>query len=91
MSKSIIPGVAFSLTFAIAAAALSLPAKADFISDVESARANARAGGPTNDRDRELLARWGATSGTPKRYERSVRHPDRPYKGPARHGRRHHR
>lgn len=41
------------------------PAGADTIFEVESARANARAGGPTNEHDRELLDRWGRLSGTP--------------------------
>ena len=31
---------------------------------LESARANARAGGPTNDYDRDLLRRYGCLSGT---------------------------
>ena len=42
--------------------ALAAPAYADYPSDVEGARMNARAGGPTNDHDAELLKRWGATS-----------------------------
>ena len=32
--------------------------------EVVAARANARAGGPTNARDAELLERWGCLSGT---------------------------
>ena len=32
--------------------------------ELEHARANARAGGPTNWRDAELLDRWGCLSGT---------------------------
>jgi hypothetical protein len=32
--------------------------------ELEAARANARAGGPTNARDAELLERWGCLSGT---------------------------
>lgn len=32
--------------------------------ELEAARANARAGGPTNARDAELLNRYGCTSGT---------------------------
>ena len=46
------------------------PPFADRPGEVEAARANARAGGPTNERDRELLEKWGATSGTPG-YSRS--------------------
>mgnify|MGYP000993137664 CR=1 FL=1 len=38
--------------------------------EVEAARANARAGGPTNARDRELLDKYGALSGT-RGYSRS--------------------
>lgn len=37
---------------------------ADSYWDVEAARANARAGGPTNARDAELLERYGCLSGT---------------------------
>jgi hypothetical protein len=40
------------------------PAYADFRGDVESARANARAGGPVSEHDAELLERWGCFSGT---------------------------
>lgn len=32
--------------------------------ELEHARANARAGGPLSERDRELLERWGCLSGT---------------------------
>lgn len=41
------------------------PSAADNIFEVENARGNARAGGPTNSHDAELLNRWGALSGTP--------------------------
>ncbi len=50
---------AFFLLFAA-----SLPAQADSYWEVEAARANARAGGPTNARDAELLDRYGCLSGT---------------------------
>lgn len=46
------------------AALASLPARADSYWEVEAARANARAGGPTNARDAELLDRYGCLSGT---------------------------
>jgi opacity protein-like surface antigen len=45
--------------------AAALPARAQTYMDVEAARANARAGGPTNAYDAELLNRYGALSGTP--------------------------
>ena len=48
--------------------------RADNIWDVENARANARAGGPTNAHDRELLGRWGCLSGTDSAYCREIRH-----------------
>lgn len=32
--------------------------------ELANARANARAGGPLSDRDKELLERWGCLSGT---------------------------
>ena len=41
-----------------------MPASADFRGEVESARANARAGGPVSEHDAELLQRWGCLSGT---------------------------
>jgi len=39
-------------------------AHADSYWEVESARANARAGGPISERDAELLERYGCLSGT---------------------------
>jgi hypothetical protein len=45
--------------------ALASGAQADNYWEVESARANARAGGPVSERDAELLDRYGALSGTP--------------------------
>jgi hypothetical protein len=41
--------------------------------DLESARANARAGGPTSEYDRDLLRRYGCSSGTHSPYCRSHR------------------
>jgi hypothetical protein len=41
--------------------------------DLESARANARAGGPNSPYDRELLQRYGCTSGTHSKYCPSYR------------------
>jgi hypothetical protein len=51
---------------ATAALAISVPSMvlADTYWDVEAARANARAGGPTNAYDADLLARYGCLSGT---------------------------
>jgi hypothetical protein len=52
--------------------------------ELESARANARAGGPVSERDAELLERYGCLSGTRSEfcqrlsYER--RHPQRVYR-----------
>ena len=43
-------------------------AHADRIEDVESARANARAGGPVSEHDAELLKRHGCLSGTRSRF-----------------------
>lgn len=50
----------------ILAVAMAIPtlALADSYWEVEAARANARAGGPTNARDAELLQRYGCLSGT---------------------------
>ena len=69
---------ALGLTGAIMALVLSAPtAFADRPGDVEAARANARAGGPTNARDAELLDRYGALSGTTKRDWRTGQRLDR--------------
>ena len=72
----------------LAAMALTAPTavSADSYWEVEAARANARAGGPTNARDAELLGRYGCLSGTrsafcerqsgqttPRRYYRAQR------------------
>ena len=48
--------------------------RADNIWDVENARANARAGGPVSEYDRELLGRWGCESGTQSAYCQKIRH-----------------
>jgi hypothetical protein len=64
------------LASALAVAALSPAALArggGIVGEVESARANARAGGPTNARDAELLDRYGDLSGTVKRDWRNGR------------------
>ena len=60
MSSAKLVAVA-SIAFAVVG---SMPAYADFRGEVESARANARAGGPVSERDAELLERWGCLSGT---------------------------
>ena len=64
--------VAIGLGALTALAPLSV--RADNIWEVENARANARAGGPTNANDRELLGRWGCLSGTNSAYCREIRH-----------------
>ncbi len=66
------------------------PSFADRPEELQAARLNALAGGPTNERDRELLQRYGALSGTPG-YDRSGlrrRHHDRHHHYTKRH--RHH-
>jgi hypothetical protein len=50
------------------------PPRADTIWDVESARANARAGGPISAYDAELLDRWGCLSGTRSAFCQHIRH-----------------
>lgn len=49
---------------------------ADSYWEVEAARANARAGGPTNARDAELLDRYGCLSGTRSAFCERQRHDD---------------
>ena len=53
-----------ALAVAALAVAGPMPVAADSYWEVEAARANARAGGPTNARDAELLERYGCLSGT---------------------------
>ncbi len=54
-------------------------ASADSYWDVEAARANARAGGPTNERDAELLERYGCLSGTNSAFCQRQARGERPY------------
>ncbi|MFA5949353.1 MAG: hypothetical protein WC807_03625 [Hyphomicrobium sp.] len=44
--------------------------------ELEAARANARAGGPVSERDKELLERWGCLSGTNSAFCRRLEHRD---------------
>jgi len=58
---------------------------ADSYWEVEAARANARAGGPTNARDAELLERYGCLSGTRSAFCERLDHGDRrAYRAPYR-------
>jgi hypothetical protein len=52
---------------------------ADSYWEVEAARANARAGGPTNARDAELLERYGCLSGTRSRFCKNLGYSERRY------------
>jgi hypothetical protein len=66
------------LTWAAVASGLALiiapvAGQANTLWEVESARGNARAGGPTNAFDADLLERYGALSGTPVRDWRTGR------------------
>ena len=66
------------LTGAVLLAAGHSAAWADTIFEVERARAAARAGGPVNAHDAELLDRWGATSGTPDWHQAAPTRPAKP-------------
>jgi hypothetical protein len=61
MSKAHLAAVATLLAGSLAAAG---PLTAQTYWEVEAARANARAGGPTNAYDADLLRRYGCLSGT---------------------------
>jgi hypothetical protein len=52
--------------------------------EVEHARMNALAGGPTNARDAELLERYGCYSGTRGAFCQRLAHPRRYYRAPRR-------
>ncbi len=60
--------VALAMGFGLLAGIAPVDARADNMWDVENARANARAGGPTNAHDAELLDRWGCLSGSRSAY-----------------------
>ena len=77
MTSSAISVVIASATLAVLLITATPSAFAQRPSEVEGARANARAGGPTNARDAELLDRYGALSGTVKRDWRTGRELDR--------------
>jgi hypothetical protein len=61
----------------LAGGGVSTAALADSYWEVEAARANARAGGPTNERDAELLERYGCLSGTRSAFCEGLRERDR--------------
>jgi ABC-type proline/glycine betaine transport system substrate-binding protein len=48
--------------------------------EVQAARMNALAGGPTNARDAELLERYGCESGTRSAFCQGLNHPRRYYR-----------
>jgi hypothetical protein len=61
MSKS---SYILALALLLASAPAALAGLGGEAMELEAARANARAGGPLNDRDKELLERYGCLSGT---------------------------
>ena len=70
--------LAFAAPGAVAARGLGEAA------EVEHARMNALAGGPTNARDAELLERYGCYSGTRSAFCQRLAHPRRYYRAPRR-------
>lgn len=66
------PARALLLAVILTAATTSL-ARADSYWDLESARANARAGGPVSEHDAELLQRYGCLSGTRNQFCEQLR------------------
>ncbi len=70
---------------AIAVCALAVPGEVaarglGAAAEVEHARMNALAGGPTNARDAELLERYGCYSGTDSAFCQRQAHPRRKYR-----------
>ncbi|MGI9403669.1 MAG: hypothetical protein ACR2OF_04045 [Hyphomicrobium sp.] len=65
---------AAAIGFGLLAGFAPVDARADNIWDVANARANARAGGPTNAHDAELLDRWGCLSGSRSAYCKRIRY-----------------
>jgi hypothetical protein len=76
------------LILAVAAVGLLAPAVPGSVAarglggaaEVEHARMNALAGGPTNARDAELLERYGCYSGTRSAFCQGLAHPRRYYR-----------
>jgi hypothetical protein len=68
-------------TVGLAVLAASGPAAAGLVgaAEVEHARMNALAGGPTNAYDAELLERYGCYSGTRSAFCQRLAHPQRSY------------
>jgi len=66
--------VAAAIGFGLLAGFAPVDARADNMWDVANARANARAGGPVSDYDRELLGRWGCLSGSRNAYCKRIRY-----------------
>jgi hypothetical protein len=64
----------------LGALATSAEVRAQAWWDVENARMNALAGGPTNARDAELLERYGCYSGTRSAFCQGLAHPRRYYR-----------
>ncbi len=72
---------------AVVLVALSIPAAAGLgeAAEVEHARMNALAGGPTNARDAWLLERYGCYSGTRSAFCQGLAHPRHYYRARRRH------
>ena len=70
MYKLVAAAIGFSLLTGLG----PVTARADSMWDLQNARANARAGGPVSDYDKELLGRWGCLSGSRSAYCKSIRH-----------------
>ena len=77
MHRSIMAAAAVGLgALAVSGPAAALGPEA---MEVQAARMNALAGGPTNARDAELLERYGCESGTRSAFCQSLNHPRRYY------------
>ena len=79
MTKTIIALAAVGCA-ALAASSPSMARGAVAAGELEHARANARAGGPTNERDAELLERHGCLSGTNSSFCKRLSQPARVYR-----------
>jgi len=79
MHRSILAAAAVGLG-ALAAASGPAAALGPEAMEVQAARMNALAGGPTNARDAELLERYGCESGTRSAFCQGLNHPRRYYR-----------
>lgn len=74
MAKILFSGALIGLTLLVVPTPASAFGLGGEAVELESARANARAGGPVSERDAELLRKYGCLSGTDNDFCRRLEH-----------------